>query len=584
MSYYVNPQSIYVSSSAAISAIQTAAAGWHDQSQANIQLVYAGTTSGSSLTANGRNEVFFRNTSGGGNVAETYSWWDANGRLTDADIVFYEGSYQFFAFSGCSGGIYVENVAIHELGHVLGLAHTSVPGATMAPSMTSFCDCTQLTLEADDISGIESLYPPVSGGGGGGGGGGGSTIAAPSQLTVGLGSLLPTSTLLLTWLDNSNNETGFRIERSSGGAFTQVAQVGPNIGLYLDLSLTPNTAYDYRVVAFNSTSTSAYSNIGSGRTASSSSTNTAPSVTLSAPADNASYPAGATISFAGAATDTQDGNMTASLLWTSSLSGSIGTGGAFSRTLTTGTHVITASVTDSGGLAASRQITVNVTGSAGYARHSPSQLSASTRDPPTTSIALAWSDNSTNESGFKIERSAGGAFTQIGQVGANVTTYLDTGLAPNTAYDYRVFAFNSSGNSSYSNIGSGRTAAGSATTNTAPTVTLSSPANNASFAEGVSITFTGSATDTQDGNLTGSLQWTSSLDGALGTGGSLTRSLSAGTHLITASVTDSGGMPASRQVTIVVTGTWHAADVPVAVVGRARAGVASYDHGAGVAG
>ena len=77
VSYYVNPQSIYVSSSAAISAVQTAAAGWHDQSQANIQLVYAGTTSGSSLAANGRNEVFFRNSSGGGNVAETYSWWDA---------------------------------------------------------------------------------------------------------------------------------------------------------------------------------------------------------------------------------------------------------------------------------------------------------------------------------------------------------------------------------------------------------------------------------------------------------------------------------------------------------------------------
>ena len=281
-----------------------------------------------------------------------------NGRLTDADIVFYEGAYQFFAFSGCSGGIYVENVAIHEFGHLLGLAHTSVPGATMAPSMSSFCDRTQLTLEADDISGIESLYPPVSSGGGGGGGGGGSTITAPSQLSIGLGSLLPTTTLLLTWQDNSNNQTGFRIERSSGGAFIQVAQVGADIGLYLDLSLTPNTAYDYRVVAFNSTSTSSYSNIGSGRTATSSPTNTAPSVTLSAPADNASYPAGATISFAGAATDTQDGNMTSSLLWTSSLSGSIGTGGWFSRTLPAGTHVITASVTDSGGLPASRQITI----------------------------------------------------------------------------------------------------------------------------------------------------------------------------------------------------------------------------------
>ena len=76
-------------------------------------------------------------------------------------------------------------------------------------------------------------------------------------------------------------------------------------------------------------------------------------------------------------------------------------------------------------------------------------------------IRLSWPDNSTNESGFKIERSSGGVFTEIGQVGGSVTTYLDTGLSPNTAYDYRVFGFNSSGNSSASNIGSGRTAAGS---------------------------------------------------------------------------------------------------------------------------
>ena len=63
--YYVNPSSIYVSQSAAISAVQTAAVGWSQQSHANIQLTYAGTTNGTSLTLNSKNEVFFRNTSNG---------------------------------------------------------------------------------------------------------------------------------------------------------------------------------------------------------------------------------------------------------------------------------------------------------------------------------------------------------------------------------------------------------------------------------------------------------------------------------------------------------------------------------------
>ena len=98
--YYVNPQSVYVSSSAAISAVQMAASGWKDQTRANVALVYSGTTNGSSLSLNNKNEVFFRDAaSSAGNVAEAWYWWDGSGRLVDADIVFYE-VYQFFAGSG----------------------------------------------------------------------------------------------------------------------------------------------------------------------------------------------------------------------------------------------------------------------------------------------------------------------------------------------------------------------------------------------------------------------------------------------------------------------------------------------------
>src|SRR5687767_3663015 len=63
VNYYVNPASKWVSPSAAVSAVQTAASVWL-QANANIELVYGGTTTGASLALNRKNEVFFRDTSG----------------------------------------------------------------------------------------------------------------------------------------------------------------------------------------------------------------------------------------------------------------------------------------------------------------------------------------------------------------------------------------------------------------------------------------------------------------------------------------------------------------------------------------
>jgi predicted phage tail protein len=71
-------------------------------------------------------------------------------------------------------------------------------------------------------------------------------------------------------------------------------------------------------------------------------------------------------------------------------------------------------------------------------------------------INLSWTDNSANETGFKIERAAAssGPFSQIAIVGTNVKTYQNTGLQRNTRCYYRVRAYNAAGNSAYSNTAS----------------------------------------------------------------------------------------------------------------------------------
>lgn len=82
-----------------------------------------------------------------------------------------------------------------------------------------------------------------------------------------------------------------------------------------------------------------------------------------------------------------------------------------------------------------------------------------------TQLNLTWTDNSSEETGTRIERSTDGInFTEIGTVGANVTSYASTGLNPSTTYYYRVRAYNSLGNGGYSNIANNTTPFSTTTT------------------------------------------------------------------------------------------------------------------------
>ena len=88
--------------------------------------------------------------------------------------------------------------------------------------------------------------------------------------------------------------------------------------------------------------------------------NDSPIVSITNPADGSTHDSGATVLFEGTASDTEDGDLTSSLTWTSSIDGSIGNGGSFSFTLSDGDHTITAKVTDSGGKTSSKSITITV--------------------------------------------------------------------------------------------------------------------------------------------------------------------------------------------------------------------------------
>ena len=88
--------------------------------------------------------------------------------------------------------------------------------------------------------------------------------------------------------------------------------------------------------------------------------------------------------------------------------------------------------------------------------------------------------------------------------------------------------------------------------NEPPTVSITNPADGATFDSGATITFEGTAVDAEDGDLAAGLVWVSSIDEELGTGGSISAVLSDGNHIITASVTDSDGSTASDSVTVMV--------------------------------
>jgi hypothetical protein len=161
VSYFVNSTNLDLPANAVVSAVRAGADTWALQSTAAFAFRYAGASSQTVVTDDGINLVLFRNASSGPAIATTYYWINnTNSTMVEADIVFWDGEFQFFAgTTGCAGGFYIEDIAAHEFGHALGLGHSTSASATMYPS-TSSCNTANRSLDPDDLAGVLAIYGP----------------------------------------------------------------------------------------------------------------------------------------------------------------------------------------------------------------------------------------------------------------------------------------------------------------------------------------------------------------------------------------------------------------------------------------
>ncbi|MGK7393484.1 MAG: FG-GAP-like repeat-containing protein [Candidatus Cyclobacteriaceae bacterium M3_2C_046] len=276
-----------------------------------------------------------------------------------------------------------------------------------------------------------------------------TTIIAPDNLNA---TASGTGQIELTWDDNSDNESGFVIERSltSISGFSELITTSANITAFSDnTSLAEGTTYFYRIKAVNGPSQSLYSSEASDQTW----------ITINAPTHMIATAVSANqvdLSWQ----DNSDNEMEF-IIERSEESGI-----NFSPIGTTGAPDITG-YTDNSGLVGDITYYYRV-----KAVNSPSESATSDEASATTlpniiapdgliasalsheQIQLSWNDNSDNETGFIIERSLDGVTYQViaGDITpVAVSSFTDQGLTELTHYHYRVKAVNDTYESAYSN-------------------------------------------------------------------------------------------------------------------------------------
>ncbi len=269
--------------------------------------------------------------------------------------------------------------------------------------------------------------------------------------------------------------------------------------------------------------------------------NQPPTVTITSPANGSAFAFGASVAFTGSASDDEDGDISPNLSWSSDLDGTIGSGASFNTTaLSVGTHTITASVTDSGGAAGNASISVTIT-----------------NNPPTVAITSP-ANGAAFAFGASVAFAGSASDDEDGDISANLSWSSDLDGTIGSGASFNTTALSVGTHTITASVTDSAGDSGNASisvtiTNNPPTVTITSPANSSALDFGASVAFAGSASDDEDGDISANLSWSSDLDGAMGSGASFnTTALSAGTHTITASVTDSAGDSGNASITVTI--------------------------------
>jgi hypothetical protein len=254
--------------------------------------------------------------------------------------------------------------------------------------------------------------------------------------------------VIFQWIDNSSDESGFRVERKTGtGGFETLATLEPEVTTFTDNQVDELGIYTFRVVSFNDAGNSTPTNEVSTQIEFNHPTNLVALAISSTQIDltwddNSSAESGYRIERKSALGDFE----TLSTLGADSSS--------FSDSnvdpLATYTYRV---VAISGAMESNPTNEASANTPNLPIPGSPDNLVANLIDA--TYVALSWTDNSIDENGFRIERMVGtGAWSELIQVAANTTVFMDSAVGELETYLYRVVAFNDGGDSSASNVAS----------------------------------------------------------------------------------------------------------------------------------
>jgi uncharacterized protein len=254
------------------------------------------------------------------------------------------------------------------------------------------------------------------------------SFPAPTNLTY---SKPDISSVTLTWTDNSTGEDGFRIDKKVGIGewLPEFASTGPDITSWTDTNAEINETIEYKIYAYKGLNSTA---------------------SLLSPAIDTSIPVPTNL------TVLQDNVYTFNLSWTDNSIGEDGfkierkiDDGSFAQIgTTTSTSYVDSTLSKGYGtvyyqVRAYKGIYNSAHTAANSAVSFPAPTNLTYSKPDISSVTLTWTDNSTGEEGFKIDKKVGIGewLPEFASTGPDITSWTDTNAEINETIQYKIYAY-----------------------------------------------------------------------------------------------------------------------------------------------